>query len=222
MWETLEKKYPTKSIESRLHLKRRLYRFQLKKEISIGEHMNNYIKLLTDLINVDVDIKKEDKALILQNSLSDEEYETFILTLINGKQSLNYNDMCALVNYEVRRKDKQYSSSSISAEALVVRGRCSNQKGKGVCGRQKSRPGFRDLKKNQCDFCKELGHWKVDCLRIKDKNKGNESKTEADLTQVINIQSGCTSRQMDWTQTHLYFYFLSLLPPYVTQVILSG
>ena len=28
----------------------------------------------------------------------------------------------ALVNYEVRRKDKQFSSSSTSAEALVVRG----------------------------------------------------------------------------------------------------
>ena len=49
--------------------------------------------------------KKEDKTVILLNSLPDEEYETFVLTLINGKQSLNYNDVsAALVNYEVRRK----------------------------------------------------------------------------------------------------------------------
>ena len=75
--------------------------------------MNDYTKLLTDLVNVDVDIKKEDKALSLLNSLPDEEYETFIFTLINGKQSLNYNNVsAALVNYEVRRKDKQFSSSS--------------------------------------------------------------------------------------------------------------
>ena len=40
-------------------------------------------KLLTDLVNVNVDIEEEDKLLILLNSLSDEEYETFILTLIN-------------------------------------------------------------------------------------------------------------------------------------------
>ena len=59
MWKTLEKKYLTKSIESRLLLKRRLYRFQLKKEISIAEHMNNYTKLLTNLVNVDVDIEEE-------------------------------------------------------------------------------------------------------------------------------------------------------------------
>ena len=119
--------------------------------------MNDYTKLLTDLINVDMDIEEEDKAFILLNSLPDEEYETFVLTLINVRQSLNYNDaLAALVNYEVRKNDKQSSSSSTLAKTLVVSGRSSNQKGKCVCGRSKSRPGFRDLKKNQCAFCKEL------------------------------------------------------------------
>ena len=47
--------------------------------------MNNYTKLLTDLVNVDVDIEEENKALILLNSLLDKEYETFILILINEK-----------------------------------------------------------------------------------------------------------------------------------------
>jgi len=50
----------------------------LKKELSIAEHMNDYTMLLTDLVNVD--IREEDKALNLLNSLSDEEYETFVLT----------------------------------------------------------------------------------------------------------------------------------------------
>ena len=71
----------------------RLYRFQLKRELSIDEHMNNYTKLFTDLDNVDVAIEEKDKTLILLNSLPDEEYETFILTLINGKQTLNYSDV---------------------------------------------------------------------------------------------------------------------------------
>jgi len=61
--------------------------------------MNDCIKLLTDLVNVNMDIKEEDKVLTLLNSLPSEEYETFILILINGKQSLNYNDVsAALVN----------------------------------------------------------------------------------------------------------------------------
>ena len=65
------------------------------------------MKLLTDLDNVDVVIEDEDKTLILLSSLPDEDYETFILTLINGKQSLSYNEISfALVNHELRRKKK--------------------------------------------------------------------------------------------------------------------
>ena len=87
-------------------------------------------------------------------------------------QSLNYNDVsAALVTYEVRRKDKQSFSNGTSAKALMVRGRGSNRKDKGERERSKSRPGFRDLKKNKCAFCKELGHWKVDCPRIKDEKR---------------------------------------------------
>ena len=156
LWEILEKKYLTKSIESCLQLKRRFYCFQLKRGLSIDEYMNNYTnKLLTDLVNVDVKIEVEDKTLILLNALPDEEYETFTLTLINGKQIFIYSDVSpALVNYEVRRQDKLSSSRCISAEALAVICRNVNRKGKGNRERSNSRPGFRDLKKNQCAFCK--------------------------------------------------------------------
>ena len=91
IWEILESKYLTKSIENRLYLKRRLYRFQLRNGISIGKYMNNYTKLLADLANVDEVIKDGDKALILLSSLLDEEHDTLILTLINGKSSLSYS-----------------------------------------------------------------------------------------------------------------------------------
>jgi len=77
IWEVLESKYLIKSIENHLHLKMRFYRFQLRKGISIEEHMNNYIKILADLANMDVVIEEEDKALILLSSLPDEDYETF-------------------------------------------------------------------------------------------------------------------------------------------------
>ena len=103
-------------------------------------------------------IKEQDKTLILLNSLPDENYETFVLTLSNGKQSLGYHEVSsALINHELRRKDKE-SSKSTSAEALTVRGTSSNRKDKDDHGRSKFRPGFRDLEKNQCTFCKDLGH----------------------------------------------------------------
>ena len=71
---------------------------------SINEHLNHYTKLLTDLVNVNVEIDAEDNAVILLNSLPREEYETFTLTLINGRKFLNYSEVsAALVSYEERR-----------------------------------------------------------------------------------------------------------------------
>ena len=149
--------------------------------------MNNYTELLIDLVNVDAKIDEEDKAVILLNSLLDEEYEIFTLTLINDRQTLNYNEVsAALVNYEVRRQDRLSSHESTSAEALAVRSRGSYRKGKGDRERSKSRSGFRDLKKNQCAFCKELGHWKVDCPKATGKK---ESKIEANLVQVVSTHA---------------------------------
>ena len=59
--ETLARKYLTKSIENHLYLKRKLYRFQLKKGFFISDHINNYTKLLADLPSVDEVISDEDK-----------------------------------------------------------------------------------------------------------------------------------------------------------------
>ena len=129
--------------------------------------------------------------------------------------------LVALVNYKVKRKDNQSFSNGTSAEALLVRDRGSNRTGKGESERSKSRPSCRDLKKNRCVFCKEIGYWKVDCPRIKDKNKGKESKAEANLAHVISTQVG-THRQVDRTQTHQYSRSPLLLLLLVTQMILSG
>ena len=109
--------------------------------------MNNYMKVLTDLVIMNEMIKDEDKALILLSSLLDDEYETIILTLINGKSSLSYDEVSTdLVNHELRRKDNE-SSSSISVEALTARGRSSNQTGKRDQERSKSKTDNSNLGK---------------------------------------------------------------------------
>jgi len=48
----------------------------VERGLSIDDHMNNYTKFLADLLNVNVAIKEEVKAVILLNSLPDEMYET--------------------------------------------------------------------------------------------------------------------------------------------------
>jgi len=46
------------------------------------------MKFLVDLANMNVMIEKEDKSLILLSFLPDENYETFIFTLINVNNAL--------------------------------------------------------------------------------------------------------------------------------------
>ena len=47
--------------------------------------MNNYTKIFANLVNVEVMIEEEEKVLILLGSLPNEDYETFVLSLINSK-----------------------------------------------------------------------------------------------------------------------------------------
>ena len=88
----------------------------------------------------------------------------------------------------------------------MVRGRSSSKKSKSNRERSKFKLGFRDLKKNQRAFWKELGHWKVDCSRIKDKNK--ESKTEANIARVTNTQLCSTSQTGGSNSNSSVFSFL--------------
>ena len=53
----------TKSIENRLYMKKKLFRFGYEHGITMNEHLNRYNKILADLQNLDVEIEDEDKAL---------------------------------------------------------------------------------------------------------------------------------------------------------------
>jgi len=112
-----------------LAFERETVSFPVEEGGSISDHINTYTKLLADLANVNVVIDEENKALILLNSLPDEGYETFVCTLINGRTSLSYSEVTtALVNLELRRKDKEFLGGT-STETLTVRERSLNQRG---------------------------------------------------------------------------------------------
>ena len=134
-------------------------------------------------MNVDVDIEDEDKALIQLSSLPDEEYDTFVLTLINGKASLRYNEVTgALVSYELRRKDKE-SSGSASGEALAVRGRSPTKQGGQDRSRSKSKSGKPRVAKDQCFKCNMHGHWLKDCP----ENQKNKEKRKSVQNMEMNV-----------------------------------
>jgi len=120
IWEILESKYLMKNIENQFHLKRRIYRFQLNKEISIGEHINIYTKLLADLTWMRW-LRTRTRCWFFWAFFQLKSMRPS--SLVNGKTSLSYNDIsAALVNHEIRMKNKKSSSNSTTAEKLTARG----------------------------------------------------------------------------------------------------
>jgi len=142
-----------KSIENRLYLKKRIFRFQHKKGTSMNEHLNDFNKMIADLKNLDVEIDDEDKALLLLNSLPDT-YEHLVTTLLYGKEKIKFIDVSnALVNNEYRKKDQIVHNESTS-EALIVRGRTNPRRFRGR-GRSRSKSrgessNRRYLAKDEC------------------------------------------------------------------------
>ncbi|XP_020266969.1 uncharacterized protein LOC109842514 [Asparagus officinalis] len=90
LWEILNNKYLTKNIENQLHLKKIFYQFKMNRGVSIREHVNNFTKLLSDMANVDIMVDDEDNAMLLLCSLSEDDYGTFVLTMINGRTIVSY------------------------------------------------------------------------------------------------------------------------------------
>ncbi|GJR29297.1 retrovirus-related pol polyprotein from transposon TNT 1-94 [Tanacetum coccineum] len=160
LWVALEEKFLKKNCQNKLFMKKRLFHFTY--------------------------VPDQDLALILLGPLPDE-YELLETTLLNGKDDVSLSEVCdALYSKELRRKDKQISSSE-DAEVLLIRGR-SQKKGTGKRWRSKSR---QRLSKDECTFCHEKGHWKRDCPRLKTKDNHYKGKAvaEANVTKCDDEES---------------------------------
>ena len=87
LWRKVEVKFMTRSIENRLYLKKKLFRFTYKEGTSMRNHLDAYDKILADLRNLDVEIA-EDIALCLLNSLLDQ-YNHLSTNLLYGKKTIS-------------------------------------------------------------------------------------------------------------------------------------
>ncbi|KAJ8626068.1 hypothetical protein MRB53_019375 [Persea americana] len=126
LWQKLEEKYMTKSLENRIYLKKKLFRFEYRQGIFMSEHLDDFNKIIADLMNIDVKIDDKDKALLLLNSLPNN-YDHFTHTLINGKTEVQYDVVSAtLMNNEYRKKDKQAHRDS-SSNALTDESKASDK-----------------------------------------------------------------------------------------------
>ncbi|KAJ8649791.1 hypothetical protein MRB53_002814 [Persea americana] len=89
------------------------------------EHLDDFNKIIVDLMNIDVKIDNEDNALLFLNPLADS-YDHFAHTLINRKTEVKYDVVsAALMNNEYQKNDKQahrVSSSDVLTEESKANG----------------------------------------------------------------------------------------------------
>ncbi|KAL5850870.1 hypothetical protein ACOSQ4_008883 [Xanthoceras sorbifolium] len=177
LWKALEDKFLKKSGHNKLYLKKKLFRFSYQSGTTMNDHITAFNKAVADLMNLDETFKDEDLALMLLFSLPDK-YTFIEAMLLHGKEKVSLSEVCStLYSHELRKKDREESKKAeVVAEALVARGRPQGQK-KGIRGRSRSkgRPS-----KDECAFCREKGHWKKDCPKLKNRGKDDKGKAVAE------------------------------------------
>ncbi|VFQ70645.1 unnamed protein product [Cuscuta campestris] len=119
IWDKLESRYKSKSLTSRLYLKKRLFGLQMAEEANFNGHLDEFNKITTELESIDVKIEEEDKALLLLASLPSS-FDNIVTTLLFGKETLKFDEVvAALLMNETRRGCNGVSNDG---QGLVAKG----------------------------------------------------------------------------------------------------
>ncbi|GJR61334.1 ribonuclease H-like domain-containing protein [Tanacetum coccineum] len=177
IWTKLTSLYMTKSLANRLYLKKKLYTYNMSPGTKLGDHIDEFNKLILDLANIDIEIEDEDQALMLLTSLPSS-YKNFMETLFYGRESLTMEDVLATLNSRELKKRTEGTKEE-TGDGLYVRER-SDHSGKAHSGgslRFKSRGGTGKLK---CFICHSEGHLKKDCPKKKSSGFVKKGKRDQD------------------------------------------
>ncbi|GJU53941.1 retrovirus-related pol polyprotein from transposon TNT 1-94 [Tanacetum coccineum] len=180
VWKKLEKLYMTKSLTNKLLLKQRLFSLRMKEVSSLKEHIDGLNSILMDLKNVKVKI--EDAALVLLVSLPPL-FESFVSSFVVGKDTITLEDVISSLHSRELRQQASGSGGHESQSMGLLTTSCDRsryrfEKGRDHGGASSSSrgPNPRDI----CNYCKETGHWKIDCPKLKEKLKALAAATTKD------------------------------------------
>uniref|UniRef100_A0A2N9FI38 Uncharacterized protein n=1 Tax=Fagus sylvatica TaxID=28930 RepID=A0A2N9FI38_FAGSY len=69
IWLNLEKRYMSKSLTNKLHLKQKLYGLKMIEGADLRQHINTFKQIVSDMLRIDIKFEDEDKAMMLLTSL---------------------------------------------------------------------------------------------------------------------------------------------------------
>src|SRR3954470_16560882 len=102
-WKKLEELYSGKSLTNQLYLKKWLYNLRMDEGTPVKQHLDVFNSIIMDLRNIDIKDESEDQALIVLSSLP-ASYETFVDTLLYGKNTISLDDVSnALKSKELKK-----------------------------------------------------------------------------------------------------------------------
>uniref|UniRef100_A0A2N9GMG5 Integrase catalytic domain-containing protein n=1 Tax=Fagus sylvatica TaxID=28930 RepID=A0A2N9GMG5_FAGSY len=68
IWLNLEKRYMSKSLTNKLHLKQKLYGLKMTEGADLRQHINTFKQIISDMLRIDIKFEDEDKAMMLLTS----------------------------------------------------------------------------------------------------------------------------------------------------------
>lgn len=208
MWSTLDKLYTETSLPNRIYLQLRFYTFKMSDSKSIDENVDDFLKLVADLNNLQVDVTEEVQAILLLSSLSNK-YDQLKETLKYGRDTLSLSEVTGAAKSKERELIESGKLSKSDGEGLFVdRGRSESRQNKGSgkswkgrsksrFGRSKSRP--RNCKNNKgCFICGKEDHWKKDCPDRKSNRQDNTANLVAGPRQPLVLTVSTEDTKEEW------------------------
>ena len=120
LWLKIESIYMTKSLVKRLFLKQKLFGYKITAGKTMEENLDDFLKIIFDLENIEVKVEDEDQALLLLQSLL-ESYSNLKDTMLYGRESITLEEVHnALLSKEMSKIADEFKNHG---DALYVRGR---------------------------------------------------------------------------------------------------
>ncbi|KAE8680841.1 pentatricopeptide repeat-containing protein [Hibiscus syriacus] len=195
IWRKLESQFMSKSLTTKLYLKQRLYGLKMQDDHDLAQHVNVFNQIVSDLARLDVKIEDEDRAMILLCSLPSS-YEHMVTTLTYGKETINVEEITAALL--AHNQQKQNTGESSQADSLYVKGNRDRGRKpeKAGSGKRNSRSKSRDKKTIHCYKCKEAGHMKRDCPKLKKQTDEKRDGSTKSVNVVEDDTSDCSEGDM--------------------------
>lgn len=216
IWEKLEKLYLEKSLTNRINLKKEFYRFTMDESTTLQDHLNEFNRMLSELLNLEVKMSEEDKVAVLLASLP-EKYDHLVTTMLYGKQSIVLDEVTStLLSNENRRKvvDGIYEDSKV----LSVRGRRESRDQGWKSSKSTYSGNHRD---KECYYCHEKGHIAKNCPKLKKKkDEGNEKDDDSHQRVSATFSSQYDDCVITWEPLilvccRMMFGYLILVVPFI-------